>query len=271
MAFIKWKLILLALLILVSGCQSITFIKKKYEMTPDSSWPDQHRAVALKSYLYAQMSNNTYGQAGDEYDSDGLDFVLPSNYTTQHVGNNRRGLAYSVYKRTNDKRLSEVVLVFRGTEGLTDKDDGIANLLAKQNPIAIDIYKELRANLNKDGHNSMPIILAGHSLGGALAIHVAINVDDNLSYYVFNTSPRFKMLGKYQKKGPERHSIVETGEFLRIARAAALEADQTYTPYDCDSGFKPFESHSIEKLATCLTIIAALNDKEANVKMVRKQ
>jgi len=35
-------------------------------MDPKSSWPDQHREAALKSYIYAQMSNNAYGQAGDE-------------------------------------------------------------------------------------------------------------------------------------------------------------------------------------------------------------
>ena len=74
---------------------------------------------------------------------------------------------------------------------MTDFDDVYhGNLLARQNPLAIGLYKDVRSDLDNSGHKDVPIVLTGHSLGGALAIHVAINVEGEIPYYVFNSSPR---------------------------------------------------------------------------------
>ncbi|TNC80784.1 MAG: hypothetical protein C9356_11720 [Oleiphilus sp.] len=269
MLFIR-ALTTLLVIIVLSGCGSRQYIEREYLMTPHSDiWPDGHRQVALKSYRYAQMANNTYGQAGDEYRNDEKEFLLPDNYQVSHFGNDEVGLAHSVYRKYSGEKLEEVVLVFRGTEGGTDTDDLAANILARQNPKAIEYYQKLKDRLIESGHSEVPITLVGHSLGGALAIHTAINVDDNRGYYVFNTSPRFYKIDK-QYLGAERHSIVEVGEFLRLGRAAAKEADQLYTPYNCNPSFAPASDHSIENLAVCLTNIAALNDPEAKVIMVER-
>lgn len=266
--------VILALWLALSGCQSQlnTSVTSTYDMKPASSWPDQHRQVAIKSYLYAQMANNTYGQGGDEYESDGVDFVLPSSYTVNHFPNDDIGLAYSIYEKHKDDILVEVALVFRGTEGLSNWDDfWYGNLLAEQNIRALALYKELREKLNQEGNSSVPIVLVGHSLGGALAIHVALNSEETMNYFVFNSSPRFRLIESWESsRDPKqlfqmRYSIVETGEFLYALRFPATEATQTYQPMNCDSHFKPFSSHGIEKLAECLTKLAALNDSNAKI------
>lgn len=265
-------LFLSMLLVVLTGCQSHKVVTNTFNMAPKSNWPDQHRAVAMNSYLYAQMSNNTYGQAGDDYCRDGNDFILPPEYRVEHFGNKEFGFAYSIYKKSIQNALKKVIVAFRGTEGLTNFDDvWHGNVLARQNPMAITLYQNIRSQLDESGYGDIPIVLTGHSLGGALAIHVAINVDDNLSYYVFNSSPRFNKNSDEEKKGDERHSIVETGEFLYSVRFPATEATQTYTPFNCEKNFKTFTSHNIEKLATCLTMVAALNIPGLKVEMTKKQ
>lgn len=267
-----------ALIVVLSACQTNTKIPNTYNMEPKSTWSDQQREIALKSYLYAQMANNTYGQAGDDYDNKGLDFILPSTYSTEHFPNNDIGFAYSIYKKHENGELTEVVLAFRGTEGLTNWDDfWHGNLLARQNPHAILKYNEIRKILDDNEKEHVPIILVGHSLGGALAIHVAINTKELVPYYVFNSSPRFNIVEKWEaERNPEqlfkiRFSIVETSEFLYSLRFPATEANQIYQPMNCDKNFKPISSHGIEKLAKCLTMIAAINKSNAKIEQRQKK
>ena len=265
-------LCLLAGAVFASGCQVIRFIPNEYTMIPTSTdWPDQHRRVAMRSYLYAQMSSNTYGQMGATYRCAERDFVLPKSYSSRHFPNQpHTGLAYSIYENESESE-PEVVLAFRGTEGPGDDADMRANLFEKQNAPAIETYRALRRTMDEAGRAEVPIVLTGHSLGGALAIHIAINVDDDLSYFVFNTSPRFSKKGARQAMGPERHSIVESNDFLRWARRLAREADQRYTPFNCTALVGEGGAHGIERLARCLTKIAALNiDGIDEVEMVRK-
>jgi hypothetical protein len=264
-------------IVTLAACQTNTRIPNTFEMKPESGWSDQQRQVALKSYLYAQMESNTYGQRGDGYGSDGMDFVLPSIYSVKHFPNDDIGLAYSIYEKHEDSKLTEVVLAFRGTEGFGNWGDfWHGNLLARQNSRALSKYKKLRSALNNDDHANVPITLVGHSLGGALAIHVAMNSEEVIPYYVFNSSPRFKLIEKWEgDRDPEqlfkiRYSIVETSEFLYSLRFPATEATQTYQPMNCDAHFKPFSSHGIEKLAKCLTQVAAMNDQNAKIEQQPK-
>lgn len=258
------------------GCQSNIPVEKTYTMCPPSYWPDQHRQVALKGYLYAQMANNTYGQKGDKYSSDTKDFVLPIEWNVTHFGNNDLGFAYSIFQKTLNDKPQEVVIAFRGTEGLTNwKDFYYGNLRAKQNKLAIKTYEKTREMLDTNGYKDVPIVLVGHSLGGALAIHTAINADEEVPYFVFNSSPRFNDLDPEKNKDrkidiSKRNSIVETGEFLYSLRFPAQEANQTYTPFNCERFDKTFSAHGIEKLAKCLTSVAHLNDPAATGEMIPK-
>lgn len=273
----KFSLILIgAIYISVAvGCQFNTPVKRTYTMCPPSTWPDQHRQVALKSYLYAQMANNTYGQKGDTYNSDKLDFVLPSEWSFSHFPNDGNGFAYSIYKKANEGRLQEVVIAFRGTEGFKNAKDFIyGNGGTTQRKLAADLYKQERNKLNAEGLTDVPIILTGHSLGGALATHTAINLKEDVPYFVFNTSPRinkFNWSDLFEEKDiNNRHSIVETAEPLGLLRFPSIEPNQTYTPFNCDTHFKLISSHGIEKLAKCLTMVAHLNDPAATGEMVPK-
>lgn len=260
MKYFALKLLLIYFLLV-----NICIAEASDEFEPDLTWPEKHKEVARKAFLYAQMSSNTYGQAGDTYNSDGLDFILPSDWKSEHFGNNEIGFAYSIYRKYEGDSLKEVVIAFRGTEGLTNFDDVLyGNILAQQNPMAIEVFNKVKQEIYILGMD-IPIVLTGHSLGGGLAIHTAINVSGAVPYFVFNSSPRFSKL-RHDQGGDSslllqrRHSIVETNEFLYAARFPSIEADQLYTPFNCDKYFKPFSSHSIEKLATCLTMIASLDN-----------
>ncbi len=81
---------------------------------------------------------------------------------------------------------------------------------------------------------------------------------------MFNTSPRFWILDKL-KGGNDINSIVESGEFLKVARIPGIETDQLYTSLDCLDKGNPFDQHSMSKLAECLTDIASIDLPEAKV------
>jgi len=80
-----------------------------------SGWSDQIRAAADEAYLYAQMSVNAYDD-GDRYD------LGPDIRTVANVPNDRIGFAYSLFERSRDGRLAEIIIAFRGTEFRTRED-----------------------------------------------------------------------------------------------------------------------------------------------------
>lgn len=238
-----------------SGCA--TRVDLTWKMEPQSSWADQIRKLSQKSYLYAQMAANTYGKAGDSYGKDSKQFKLPKSIAVEHFGNDDIGFAYSVFRDYDGARLKEVIISFRGTEGLTNWDDlWYGNLWVKQNSRGMDLYHKIRAEtdlIDKD----IPVKLVGHSLGGAIAIHTAINTGD-LEVYVFNTSPRFCVIDEV-KTNNNINSIVENGEFLKVTRIPGIEPDQLYTSLDCIDKGSPFYQHSMAKLAECLSDISAID------------
>ncbi|WP_322977459.1 lipase family protein [Acinetobacter pittii] len=257
------------------SCLTSPSAEVTHKKTPTTNWTEEHIQTALKSYIYAQMSNNTYGQKGDLYNSDKLDFVLPSDWSFTHFPNDDIGLAYSIYERTKNNKLEEVVIAYRGTEGFKSYKDFIyGNFGTKQRIKAATIYQAQRDKLNASGLSHVPIILTGHSLGGALATHTAINLKEDVPYYVFNTSPRFNKFNwsdvNVEKDICKRNSIVETGELLSFFRYPAREPNQLYTPYNCNEYYKISSSHGIDKLTRCLVEVAKLSDPTIQIKTVPK-
>lgn len=232
-------------------------------MQPPSKWADFTRVTAQKSYLYAQMASNTYGKAGDMYGMNDKQYKLPASYKAEHHGNSDNGMAYSIFRKYENDKLTEIVISFRGTEGIFDFKDMIyGNILGLQNKEAIEVYKAIKSEVSKIG-SDIPIILVGHSLGGALAIHVAINTG-NLKVFAYNTSPRFWIEEELEGNN-DIESIVEAGEFLKVFRIPGNEATQTYTSISCQQFKDPFTQHSMSKLAYCLTQIASIDLPEKAV------
>ncbi|HZF96075.1 MAG TPA: hypothetical protein VEZ20_14530 [Allosphingosinicella sp.] len=243
-----------ALLALSSGC---TYWQKT-ELTGrnhPSGWADQIRIAAVEAYPYAQMSNNAYSD-GERYDL-GPDYSNPQN-----VPNDEIGFAYSVFERRGAGQLAEVIIAFRGTEGLLGRDMPHGNLLARQNPRGLAAYDRIRAATDPQ----VAVNVTGHSLGGGIATHVSLQ-RPNVKSYIFNASPRFRANGTIPAN--RRLSIVERGELLKIFRAPGREAPQTYISINCTPGFAPVSQHSIRQLADCLTRIAAWQDGGARASLER--
>ena len=126
------------------------------------------------------------------------------------------------------------------------------NILKYQNIRAVDKFDLVSAI-----YPGAPIVVTGHSLGGALATHVSLN-RTNARAYVFNSSPRFFKTDKCDVPdcGNERDSIVEYGEINKIFRIFGSEPTQTYTSIGCIDGANPLTNHSMRDLAICLASIA---------------
>jgi len=231
----------ITILLLTLFLLSCTTIKKEKLVGCEhfSGWCDQIRETADDAFIYAQMASNTY--------KDNYKFRLPANYELiLEKDNDDIGFAYSLYENKSENL---IVISFRGTEGLNFKDWWYGNIWADQNDEGLKLFDELKESYS----DKTKFIVTGHSLGGGIAMEVSLK-RENAPVYAFNTSPRFRADG-YNIKN-KRVSIIENGEVLRIPRAPAKEATQTYTSIGCNSG-NGISQHEQVKLATCLTQIAA--------------
>ncbi|MDF3126418.1 hypothetical protein [Rheinheimera sp. 1928-s] len=234
------KNLILPLLLLMAGC---SFLPKEKASTDNI--PEKLRAAAIVGYEYAQMAENTYKPHAT--------FTLPVSISNpKNEDNDRYGLAYSVFHRMDSGSLSEVILSFRGTEGLQDWIFG--NIFAMQNDRGLAVYRDLR----KTTPSNIPITVIGHSLGGAIALHVSLR-EENVNTFVFNTSSRFT---RGNALNSERHSYSEYAEVNKILRVFTIDPKWTHSIYSCTFGH-PVKNHAQDKLAACLTACAAQRDENA--------
>jgi len=249
-----FRVSILLLIIMTSSCASRVLVPQT-GMDHSTGCSDQTRAKAKETYLYAQMSSNTY--------LDRKKFVLPRGYALEVQNpNDDIGFAYSIYNKRDGSEVKEVIISYRGTEGFFSKDMWYGNILACQNKSGLKLYDEVREKTDK----SIPITLIGHSLGGGIALDVSLK-RDNVNTFVFNTSPRF-FADKDDVKENNRDSVVEYGEINKLFRLLGREATQTYTSINCISHGSPVYQHSQRQLSECLTKIAAIEDEEAKKSLV---
>ena len=243
---------------LAAGCaHDLTQARSPCHGKP-GGWCEFTREMAVESWEYAQLSNNTY-------DDDEAFPVLPEGIVERYnSGNDDIGYAYAVFDRFKAGRLVETILAYRGTEA--SLDDWIkGNFERRQNPRGQATYDQLRSQLDDAGWQDVPITVTGHSLGGGIATYVSLRTPRTAAY-VFNTSPRFVL-----PDAPEdnrRISVTERGEALRILRDFSENPPVDMYVLNCRPGGGLFTNHSVRKLAECLTWIAGYVDGRARASVV---
>jgi len=165
----------------------------------------------VNSLSYALMSYNVYRDQEDV-----SIFVIP-DWEMVHSFESNSDLQFEHWHRTDNGKLLEVAIVFRGTESAKD---WMANLSFWKEPKQ---YAEAQSHfrehvINNSKYVGVPIKVAGHSLGGAIALNVALRQSTKnrpIEVYGFNPSPRF-FYGQLQGKSHAvPYILVESGEFLK--------------------------------------------------------
>ena len=216
-------------------------------------WNACTRDAARLSYEYAQMATNVYSSVGSS------PFKLgPNLRPLEPLASLPSGLQYRVYERHDNGKRSEVIIAYRGTNFSSWQDWIFGNIGLTQRSEALTIFDRVWRD-----YEIKPSI-TGHSLGGALAIQVSLCRDVHYNI-VFDTSSRFSK--RFCGATYENHnvSIVEFGEINKLLRVFGREPTQRYVSLNCIDEGNAFSQHSMEKLAACLTNIAALDASDAKV------
>ncbi|MBB3035469.1 hypothetical protein [Alteriqipengyuania lutimaris] len=217
-------------------------------------WCDFTADLATASWRYAQLSQNAYGP------KDRKNFQLLEDIEERKVeDNNSAGLAYAVFDRMEQGDVAETILAFRGTEFSHLNDWLRGNIGKTQRRQAVEVFDALRMGLDQSGRREIPITVAGHSLGGALAMQVSL--ERGVPAYIFNSSPRFRPDSVAREA--RRVSVDERGEILRALRRFKRMQVSDGLVINCEAGIRPIGDHSMRRLADCLTWIAAFSDETA--------
>ena len=240
----------------LSGCVATNFTQARTPCLDEvGKWCGFTTEIAKSAWRYALLAENAYEPTKDD-----PSYALPPEYTMlNRVPNNRHGLAYARFDRKEGETLVERIIAFRGTELTHLSDWFYGNIGSKQRKQALDVYDVEREALDAEGNEKVPIVVTGHSLGGALAMQVSLEHD--VEAYIFNASPRF---ARGAPLGDARRvSVGERGEVLRALRRFKNMPVRDGLVINCRAGVSPIGDHSMRGLADCLTWIAAYADETA--------
>ena len=288
------KLRLLSLVALAMGLSGCVVTKKSLpDMTQahgpcfdqDGGWCGFTRDAAVIAWPYAQLASNAYCDDSEIFD-------LPAGYTVirrlpaQDICDLERaaakgdeaakaklkpihkaeaklkthGFNYTVYdKRNAAGALERRIIAFRGTDTKQLTDWVYGNIGNTQRDQGLELYKQERAKLDAEGGKGVPISVTGHSLGGAIAIQVSLE-NPGVDAFVFNTSPRYTLLPPNTN---QRVAIAERGDILEVLRNRSMPVRQDMLIINCHPTEGRIRSHSVRKLAECVTWIAGKTNAAA--------
>ncbi|MEP3051148.1 MAG: hypothetical protein ABJO41_07280 [Erythrobacter sp.] len=257
----------------LSGCVTYPDITQSRSpcRTDPGGWCGFVREAAVAGYPYAIASTNAYVGDNDTYDNLGHSLVAVERLPIAE-GDADKGFDYQIFEQyevaprrigwfgqtqlVRGERPIARVLAFRGTDfdGLTDIFYG--SVRDDQIEIALRHF-----NLERERHeDGIPWIVAGHSLGGALATEVSIAFP-RVEAWAFNLSPFYR--GDAMQNDANRTVINERGELLQqFRRFRSVSAANQYI-LNCQPQEGGVAKHKIRKLADCITWIAAYENRDA--------
>jgi len=198
---------------------------------------------------YAILSNNAYDRPAP--------LPLPAEWSKAESSDPGKGLAYTVYVRREDRQIKEVAVAFRGTDDVRDWMQNLDLVYREQGHKAQDAFAQVIERYGKPG---VRIAATGHSLGGGLALEMALKFSD-VDAIAFDCSPILKG-GDSPNMHSRRTSIWEAGEVLEPLRDLKSEwlhewRGTELVEVNLERG-SPLKQHKIEPLARSLIKLAAL-------------
>jgi|GEM_PF-2070036 len=220
--------------------------------------------LAKSHFDHAAMANNVYKTPDTK-----PTFAIPGWNLISRLSSTS-GLDLDVYLDGKDWLSStKAAVVYRGTDfySLKDWKTNFAVSEPLQFRQAFDHLHSIRS-----GHPSIPIVVIGHSLGGAIALNMAARFQ-NVEAVAFNPSPRaFFETDRYSKSNKktilyERGEILDAlfGPYLRLRLDGPIElGNYNLLDYKVLS-VAPVQEHGIYEMARALTVIAMTigNDERA--------
>lgn len=216
--------------------------------------------LAKKHFFHAAMANNAYRDPLKK-----PTFIIPDWYLLTSL-ESKEGLGLEAYGNGSTLEDStKLVIAFRGTE-FESKNDWKNNLSMKEPPQ----YKQAFSYISdlKKTYPEKDITVVGHSLGGGIAINMALRIQ-NISAVAFNPSPRL-FFGKTNDYENNITVMYEVGEVLDsmfgLWNRVRLPASTHYGNYNFLDykvwTFSPVPEHGIYEFARALTVVAMTREDE---------
>jgi hypothetical protein len=219
----------------------------------------ENKDTAREAFVYAMLASNVYRDPEKK-----PRFVVPGWEPPKRLVA-KSSLEMEIVERIENGEVAEVAIVFEGTD---EWPDWQANASIWIEPRQYEQAQKQVTELLKDARYARArIVLVGHSLGGGIAINVALRQSTParpMHVYVFNTSPRGFYDAPATLGAGTLDIIDEHGEWLRLGRALwwgkfrRLDAPKTYNflNFNKRSLLKSVNEHSIYRLSRALLLLA---------------
>lgn len=240
-------------------CTNIKFASNDFDHY-DGVYRADYYDVAKESFIYSWMASNAY----EDYGGKKPEYEFESWKRVGNKVSTWRGMGAHVYLSDD---LDRVVIAYEGTNSSSIGDwlFGNFNIFWKgQYGEALKLAKNV-----VERYPDAKLVTTGHSLGGGLAIHVALHINDTVAY-AFNSSPR--VFAPRRRNNPDSRLVIvsENVDVLRKIRSAwkTLDTYDQYDEFDFLNSDKITE-HSIYYIGRGLANVAASTGEPKYVKIAQ--